>query len=287
MTSPTSVPAHLLALDKPATPGRLRGWRAAIGDRQRGQALPAAGADQDTGRDGVADLAGQQRRRRRPRAVVRGLRQPHAGAGSRGGGPAELGDRGRLLSVAAARVGRRPRPAQPGLAGRCVDARRRAGTSPLASAGRWLPAAAGRLGAVRRARRGGDQVQQRRAVHRRRRLAAGPDRERAQVPGSVRRPGGARIRQQRRAGERAGGDWGSRGGRDRTGYGGELGRDSRSAGGHPRRRGRPAAAGSTPPGSTPPGSTPPGGTPLLPTAGTISRRRAGRGQRPSRRSSAW
>jgi hypothetical protein len=34
-------------------------------------------------------------------------------------------------------------------------------------------------------------------------------------------------------------------------------------------------------------SPPPGSTLLLPTAGMISRRRAGRGQRPSRRSSAW
>ena len=40
----------------------------------------------------------------------------------RAGGPAELADRGRLVSVAAAPVGRRPRPAQPGLAGRGVDA---------------------------------------------------------------------------------------------------------------------------------------------------------------------
>ena len=48
------------------------------------------------------------------------------------------------------------------------------------------------------------------------------------------------------------------------------------------------AAGVTPPPVTPPPVTPPPGSALLPpTAGMISPRRAGRGQRPSRRSSAW
>ena len=83
----------------------------------------------------------------------------------------------------------------------------------------------------------------------------------------------------------AGAGWGDRGGRGRTGYGCERGRDSRSARGHPRRARH--AAGQPAAGQQPPASPPPGSTLLLPTAGTISRRRAGRGQRPSRRSSAW
>ena len=135
---------------------------------------------------------------------MRGVRQPHAGARRPGCGRAELGDRRRLLPVAAASVGRCPRPAQPGIAGRGVDAAGRAGASSLAPARRRLPAAAGRLGAVRRARRGGHQVYRRRPVHHRRRLAAEPHGQRAQVPGPAHRPGGARIRQQRRTGQRGG-----------------------------------------------------------------------------------
>ena len=206
---------------------------------------------------------------------MRGLRQPHAGAGRPGGGPAELGDRGRLLSVAAAPMGRRPGPAQPGVAGRGVDARRCAGASPLAPAGRRLPAAAGRLGAVRRARRGGHQVQRRRPVHRGRRLAAGPDRERAQVPGSVRRRGGARLRQQRRPGPPGGRLPPAVRGRGRSQAGGS-GR-GRRAGGNAAIPGvladtpRDAAAGPRDPAyrrhDQPPADVP--------------------GQRPSRRSSAW
>ena len=106
----------------------------------------------------------------------------------------------------------------------------------------------------------------RRPVHRGRRLAAGADRERAQVPGSVRRRGGARLRQQRRPGPPGG----------------------------PARR-RPVRRPVRRPGGTrrsrecsrtcrmvrPPGRT------IRLTAGTISSRRTCRGQRPSRRSSAW
>ena len=77
-----------------------------------------------------------------------------------------------LLPVAAARVGRCPRQPESGLARRSLDPAGRAGASPLAPAGRRLPAAARRLGGFRRPRRGGHQVRRRRAAHDRRRLAA-------------------------------------------------------------------------------------------------------------------
>ena len=53
MTSPTSMPFHLAAQGKPASSGD-----GALGDRERGQVLPADGAGQDADRDGGAYLAG-------------------------------------------------------------------------------------------------------------------------------------------------------------------------------------------------------------------------------------
>ena len=102
--------------------------------------LPADGRGQDAGRDGGDHLAARQRRRRRPRRVLRGLRQPDAGAGAAGGGPAELGHRRHHLPVAAAQVGRRPGRPEPGLAGHHLGPAGRAGAWPLAPAGRRLPA---------------------------------------------------------------------------------------------------------------------------------------------------
>ena len=55
MTSPTSMPFHMTAMDRPASVGRQC---AAVGDRERGQVLPADGAGQDAGRNGGAYLAG-------------------------------------------------------------------------------------------------------------------------------------------------------------------------------------------------------------------------------------
>ena len=80
LTSPTSVPVHLLALEQSAKPTQASDATSALGHRQRGQLLPADGRDQDASRDGSDHLAARQHRRRRPRPVLRGVRQPHAGA---------------------------------------------------------------------------------------------------------------------------------------------------------------------------------------------------------------
>ena len=98
-------------------------------------------------------------------------------------------------------------------------------------------------------------------------------------------PGGARIRRQRRAGERGRGQLRRRPARPGPN---RLRRRAMAAGSRmPARRRRRAVARRAAPRRRGRAAAPPGGTPLLPTAGTISRRRAGRGQRPSRRSSAW
>ena len=93
----------------------------------------------------------------------------------------------------------------------------------MASARRRLYAAARRLGAVRRSRRGGHQVRRRRAVHDRRRLAAELLRERARIQRSARRAGRGRLRQQRQPGAR-----------------GRAGRAARRRAGQPAQRRRPA-----------------------------------------------
>ena len=107
MTSPTSVPLHLLALEQAAQPGALGDLAVggdsatrATSDAQLRAAivnvagvLPAARQDQDAGPDGGADLGQDQHRRRRPRGVLRRVRQPHPRARRAGGRPAELGDR--------------------------------------------------------------------------------------------------------------------------------------------------------------------------------------------------
>ena len=104
MTSPTSVPLHLMALEQAAKPGRRRRRRAALGHRQRRELLPPAGAGQDPGPDGGDHLGARQRGRRRPRRVLRRVRQPDAGAGraggraSRAGSPAARRTRGRCRS---------------------------------------------------------------------------------------------------------------------------------------------------------------------------------------------
>ena len=299
MTSPASVPAHLLALDEPAPaqPQALPGARPPR-TRRGDSALRSAIVN-------VARHYLRMAQTRTPAEMESLIWQASSVDGAdHGQSCAAFASLTLALGAKAAgqqswvtgggsypwplhAVGRRPRPAQPGLAGRGVDARRRAGPSPLAPARRRLPAAAGRLGAVRRARRGGHQVQRRRAVHGRRRLAAGPDGERAQVPGSVRRPGRARIRQQRRPGQRGRRQPGRRPGprhRLRLRAWPRLRRGTSppadgAGGGHAARAGRPRSrAAGTPRAAS---------CARLPTAGTISRRRAGRGPRPSRRSSAW
>ena len=187
LTSPSSMPIRLMALEKSATaaPADDAALRSAIVNVANYYLRMAAG--QDAGRDGGDHLAARQHRRRRPRRVVRGLRQPDARAGRPGRRPAELGDRRHDLPVAAAQVGRRPGRPESGLARHHLGAAGRAGARPLASARRRLPAAARRLGAVRRPRRGGHQVRRRRAVHDRRRLAAELLGERARVRRSARR----------------------------------------------------------------------------------------------------
>ena len=181
MTSPTSVPLHLLAFEQARTAAagpRRRHRRATARCARPSSTSPITtsdGADQDSGPDGGADLAGRQPGRRRPRRIVRGLRQPHPGTGRAGRRPAELGHRREAATRGRCRLGRRPGRHEPGVARHHLRAGGRADARPLAPARRRLPAAAGRLGAVRRPRRGRDQLLRRGARHHRRRLAAGPD----------------------------------------------------------------------------------------------------------------
>src|SRR5579875_3063953 len=90
--SPASMPIRLLALEQAArsSPADDATLRAAIVNVQ---VLPPDGAEQDPCRDGEDHLAAGQHRRCRPRPVVRGLRQPDAGACRPGNWPAQLGDR--------------------------------------------------------------------------------------------------------------------------------------------------------------------------------------------------
>ena len=155
--------------------------------------------DRDAGRDGGDHLAERQHGRRRPWRVMCGFRQPDARAGCAGGRPAELGDRGHVLSVAIAEVGRRPGRPEPGLARRHLHPAGCRSSSPLAPARRRLRPAAGRLGAVRGPRRSGARICRRCPAHDRWRLAAEFLGQRARVPGSAEQPGRRRLRQQRSA----------------------------------------------------------------------------------------
>ena len=179
--------------------GRQRGRVPPGGDRQRGQLLPAAGEHPHPRPDGNADLGQHQQQQRRPRTLVRRLRQPHAGAGGAGGRPAELGQRRGELSVAAAGLGRRAGRYEPGLPRSRVARRRRPGARPLPRPQRRLPAPAGRLGAVRRPRRGRHQRQQRGAAHHRGGLAAGTDGQRALLRRAAGESRRGRLRRQRQS----------------------------------------------------------------------------------------
>ena len=170
---------------------------APVGHRQRREVLPADRRDSQSGPDGGAHLGQHQPERRRPRAVVRGLRQPHPGTGRAGGRPAKLGQRREELPVSAARVGRRPGRHEPGVARRHLGHGGRPDARPLASGRRRLPAPAGRLGPVRASRRGRDRLLRRGARHHRRGLRTRPD---GQRPLLRRHAGGGRrgrLRRQR------------------------------------------------------------------------------------------
>ena len=153
---------------------RHRRRAAPVGDRQRREVLPADRRDSQSRPDGGAHLGQHQPERRRPRAVVRGLRQPHPGTGRAGGRPAELGQRREVLPVSAARLGRCPGRPEPGVARRHVRHGGREDARPLAPGRRRLPAPAGRLGAVRAPRRGRDPLLGRGARHDRRGLRPRP-----------------------------------------------------------------------------------------------------------------
>ena len=64
LTSPTSMPVRLMALEQSARPAAAGDASAALGHRERGQLLPADGREQDPGRDGSDHLAARQHRRR-------------------------------------------------------------------------------------------------------------------------------------------------------------------------------------------------------------------------------
>ena len=181
---------------------RGRRQRPAGGDRPGRPVLPAPRAEPVAGRHGGADLAERQSRWRRPRRVVRGVRQPHARVGCAGDRAAELGDGRDDLSLAGARVGRFACRSQSRLTGRHLGPAGRPSPSSLASAGRRLHASAGRLGAVRRSCRGGHQVRRRGPVHDRRRLRAEPFGQRPRVRRSAGGSGRGRLRQQRHAAQR-------------------------------------------------------------------------------------
>ena len=97
MTSPSqraAAPARAGAGGQ-ARPGGTGDAQAPAGDRQRGRLLPSARANQDPGPDGGADLGQGQRGWRRPRPVVRRVRQPDPRTGRPGGRAAKLGQRRR------------------------------------------------------------------------------------------------------------------------------------------------------------------------------------------------
>jgi hypothetical protein len=166
--------------------GSVRRCGAPLGDRQRGALLPADGGAQNPRRDGRDHLAAGQPGRRRPRCLLRRLRQPHAGTGRSGCRPAKLGGRRGHLSVAAARLGGRAGEPEPGVAGHHLHCPGRPSAPPVALGCRRLPAAARRLGGVRRPRGGDHAVRGRRAAFGWRRLAARLLRERARVRGPAR-----------------------------------------------------------------------------------------------------
>ena len=163
-------------------------------DRQRRPLLPQARADQVAGPGRGADLGRGQQRRRRPRALLRRVRQSHPRTRRPGDGAAQLGHRGNHLSLAAAGLGGRAGGHQPGLPADHLRGDRRAGPRALASARRRLHPPARRLGRLRRARRGRHQLLRRRPCHHRRRLAARPHHQRPLLGRAVRGPGHRRLR---------------------------------------------------------------------------------------------
>ena len=205
LTSPTSMPIHLLALQQSAQAGRRpidATLRSAIVNVAHYYLRMAAG--QDPGRDGGDHLAARQHRRRRPRRVVRGVRQPDPRAGRPGGRPAELGHRrhaptrGRCTSgPMSGSTPIRPRSAS----SRCCRTRRRIGRwHPLGDGyqpqpGDWVLFDGHVEVVTKYARRG--------AAHDRRRLAAELLGQRARVPGPLAGAGRGRLRQQRIAGPAA------------------------------------------------------------------------------------
>ncbi len=149
MTSPTSVPLHLLALEQAGQPGAAMNARAVGGDSAdaaTGNTLLRSAIvnvakyylqlaqTRTPAQTGGADLGQHQPERRRPRAVLRRLRQPHPRTGRAGGRPAELGQRRRPATRGRCprgpTSGSTPNPASPDITSMVTDAQ---------AHGRWQP----------------------------------------------------------------------------------------------------------------------------------------------------
>ena len=173
MTSPTRMPVHLLALEKPAKPAPVQSARTARCGRPSSRwPITTSGWPSPRARPKWKRLSGERTASTAwitvnpaPPSPASRSRSAHRPAGQESWVTGGTTYPWPLHQWADVRVD--PNPASPadhlGLAGR-------AGASPLAPARRRLPATAGRLGDVRRPRRGGHQVLGRSPLHDRRGL---------------------------------------------------------------------------------------------------------------------
>ena len=217
MTSPTSVPLHLLALEQAGRPGTAMNARAVGGDS----------ADAATGnallRSAIVNVAKYYRQLAATRtpAQLEALIWDNTSLNGADHGPSCAAFASLTLELAAQAVGQQswvsggssypwplpawadvrvdPNPASPDITS-MVDGR--AGPRAVAPARRRVPAAAGRLGAFRAPRRGRDQLLRRRARFHRRGLGAEPLGQRPRHHRFPRRGRGPGLRRQRQPRDR-------------------------------------------------------------------------------------
>ncbi len=211
MTSPTSVPLHLLALEQAAQPGTFTDL--AVG----GDSAARVTSDAQL-RAAIVNVAGYYLRLAKTRtpAQMEALIWDNTSSDGADHGESCAAFASLTLELAAQAVGQQSwvtggetypwplpewadvrvdtNPDSPQITSLVADAQAHGRWHPL---GDGVPAAAGRLGRVRRPRRGRDQLRRRGARHDRRRLAARPHRQRALLRRAARRAGRRGLRRQR------------------------------------------------------------------------------------------